>query len=300
MATWLESPGTASRAAGRVSLALAAAGAAVVLLATFAHSLGIGGATGFDRRQARAILAGAALLGAAWLLWPAGDPARLLRRAVGALRRDPGLRARVLGALTQGAAVAVFLVFAHRLLLRGGGWGAWCALTAAAGWLGLETGRGQPREAVWPRAWRFLWDRSEAGREALPAWLIAPALAGAAVWMAWFPIHQLRTTGYLCYQNAYDEMSYLQYEFSWALLGWTRAGQFLVHLGHHCGLSGAWINLALDTACLLLFPLLVRAIFRRLGYSATQAGLTALACTFLPIVFAGGCNPWLQHLLALA
>jgi hypothetical protein len=134
-------------------------------------------------------------------------------------------------------------------------------------------------------------ERSSCRRRALASSAFYVIMAGVILWMEYFPLQQLwRTGGYLCYQNAFDEAGYLQYDLSRACLdlhGLHRASQALVCFGHRCGLSGSWINLTLDILCLTLFLSLVRAIFRRLNCSDTQASLSALACTFLPAAFSG-------------
>lgn len=112
-----------------------------------------------------------------------------------------------------------------------------------------------------------------------------------------YALHEVWRHGkYLCYENAFDEMSYLQYDFSKACQGLTRMGQCLVTAGHLLGLSGGWINLLFDLATPVLFVLLVRAIFGRLGFPAAQANLAGLGVALLPLLFLGGYNPYLYRL----
>lgn len=105
----------------------------------------------------------------------------------------------------------------------------------------------------------------------------------------------IQTGGYVFYMNGYDESTYLQYDFSKFTQGPTRPGQYLVTLGHELGLSGGKINAVLDAVMLVAFPLLGRAIFRRLGWKPRDANMGALLLMALPMV-AGTANPLIARL----
>ncbi len=112
--------------------------------------------------------------------------------------------------------------------------------------------------------------------------------------LCWFPLRQLiQTNGLLCYQNAFDEYSYLQYDFSKATLSPTRSGQALVYLGHRLGLSGGWINLSMDMGCTVGLFLAASWLFCKLGFSLRQSSVAGMALLLLPILF-GGFNPWMN------
>ena len=120
-------------------------------------------------------------------------------------------------------------------------------------------------------------------------------LAGAALLTALllnaFPLYQAVTSGgLLYYTNAYDESSYLQYEFARSSLSPSRLGEYVVVLFHHLGLSGGWINLTLDLATFAAFLVVLRKIFLELKFSESQANGAAFLATLLPFLF-GGLNP---------
>jgi hypothetical protein len=132
----------------------------------------------------------------------------------------------------------------------------------------------------------------------LPGHLIAwaagiLALLAATVAM---PLYQLvKGGGYLYYENGFDEVTYLQYDFSRLVQGPTRPGQYLVSLAHELGLSGGYINFLADGLVLLGFPLIVRALLRRVGFSAGSASLGALLMLVLPQLVTPS-NPLVQWL----
>lgn len=110
------------------------------------------------------------------------------------------------------------------------------------------------------------------------------------------PVYQaLQTGGYVFYMTAYDETTYLQYDFSKAVQGPARPGQYLVTLGHELGLSGGWLNALFDAATLLAFPLLGRAILLRLGLETRTAQMGALLLMVLPMLV-GTPNPLIARL----
>ncbi len=122
-------------------------------------------------------------------------------------------------------------------------------------------------------------------------WAFPLALAALVASALAFPLYQaLDTGGYVYFVNAYDESTYLQYDFSKATQGIARPGQYLVTLGHELGLSGGWINALFDAVALGAFALLARAAFVRAGVAPPRAGLAALAMVCLPALF-GTANP---------
>lgn len=127
--------------------------------------------------------------------------------------------------------------------------------------------------------------------ERAAAWAFAGALVAVLALVLAFPVYQaLDTGGYLYYVNAYDESTYLQYDFSKATQGLARPGQYLVTLGHELGLSGGWLNALFDGLAVTAFALLARAAFIRAGVDRPRAGLAALALMFLPTLV-GTANP---------
>lgn len=114
-----------------------------------------------------------------------------------------------------------------------------------------------------------------------------------------YPIYQIiQTRGYLFYANAFDEPSYLQYDFSIASQAITRPSQSIVTLAHNLGLSGGWINFSLDTVTLALALILVRAILKQLGYGSKQANLFSFIINILPLLFSS-VNPIVNYLFNL-
>jgi hypothetical protein len=113
-----------------------------------------------------------------------------------------------------------------------------------------------------------------------------------------FPLYQaVHDKGYLHYSNAFDETTYLQYDFSLRAQTITRAGQYLVTFAHEAGLSGGWINLLLDLCCLAGFLALTRAIFVALGYNKAKSNEASFLLLVLPFL-ANGANPvvsWIFH-----
>ncbi|MNR99781.1 hypothetical protein D3C72_310220 [compost metagenome] len=101
--------------------------------------------------------------------------------------------------------------------------------------------------------------------------------------------------GYLFYENGFDETAYLQYDFSLAAQSPTRPGQYLVTLAHQLGLSGGYINAVADVVMFVGFPLIVRSLLRRVGWSASQASWGALLMLVVPQFVLLG-NPIVQRL----
>lgn len=109
------------------------------------------------------------------------------------------------------------------------------------------------------------------------------------IWQAW------KTGGYVYYLNGLDEYTYLQYDYSRAVQGIARPGQFLVTLGHGLGLSGGWLDVVFDLVTFLAFPLLVRAVFRRLGWETSRANAAAAGMLLWPML-ATTANPLMTAL----
>lgn len=111
-----------------------------------------------------------------------------------------------------------------------------------------------------------------------------------------FPIYQAITTdGHLYYTNAYDETSYLQYDYAIQSKSLSRCGEYIVIFFHRIGLSGGWINFILDLTTFLVFIFLLREILIRLKFSESHANGAAYLITVLPLLFSG-LNPLIYRL----
>lgn len=128
--------------------------------------------------------------------------------------------------------------------------------------------------------------------------LFALGVFGLWALTLFFPIFQLFKTGVIYYENGPDEASYLQYEFSRLTQSMTRPGQYLVSALHELGLSGAWINMLFDSVAVVGFPLMVRAVLRRLGWTGDQANAGALLAMVFPqvVLLSNPIVDWLQAL----
>lgn len=114
-------------------------------------------------------------------------------------------------------------------------------------------------------------------------WAFALVLMGLVALTLAYPIYQAGVTGgYLYYENGADENSYLQYHFSRLIQSPTRSGQYLVTAAHTLGLSGGYLNMLLDVGVIAGFALVIRAMLRRLGWTAGQADVGALSMVVLP------------------
>lgn len=103
-----------------------------------------------------------------------------------------------------------------------------------------------------------------------------------------YPIYQLFTTGgYLFYTNAFDETSYLQYDFSQQVQNISYAAQYIVTLAHNIGLSGGWINFIFDIISLLAFIIIIRGVLKQLGFNDKRANLSSFLIMILPLLFGG-------------
>ena len=115
-----------------------------------------------------------------------------------------------------------------------------------------------------------------------------------------YPINQaIHNSGYIFYMNAYDESTYLQYDFSIASQGIiSRLPQYFVTFAHNAGLSGGWINLTFDIVTLTGCLILVKMILQQLDYSSKQANLSSFVINFLPLLFSG-LNPVVNSIFNL-
>ena len=103
-----------------------------------------------------------------------------------------------------------------------------------------------------------------------------------------YPIYQLFTTGgYLFYTNAFDETSYLQYDFSQQVQNISYVAQYIVTLAHNIGLSGGWINFIFDIISLLAFIIIIRGVLKQLGFDDKRANLSSFLIMALPLLFGG-------------
>lgn len=115
-----------------------------------------------------------------------------------------------------------------------------------------------------------------------------------------YPINQaIQNSGHIFYVNAYDESSYLQYDFSIASQSIiSRLSQYFVTFAHNVGVSGGWINLSFDIVTLTVCLILVKMILRQLGYTSKQANLSSFVINFLPLLFSG-LNPVVNNIFSL-
>jgi hypothetical protein len=101
-----------------------------------------------------------------------------------------------------------------------------------------------------------------------------------------YPFYQLVSTkGYLFYTNAYDESSYLQYDFSRATQSPARVVQYLVTLSHELGLSGGRMNLIFDLVALPVFMFFTSRCFYCVGFDRKTSNLYSFLLTVLPLAF---------------
>lgn len=106
-----------------------------------------------------------------------------------------------------------------------------------------------------------------------------------------FPLYQLfLTEGYLYYQNAFDEYTYLSYEAASTGFGFSRISLFLVKWLHELGSSAGYINFIFDLVCPAVIGYFISKIFILLGFNKNKSLLAAVLIIILPILF-GGSNP---------
>ena len=107
-----------------------------------------------------------------------------------------------------------------------------------------------------------------------------------------FPLCQLYLTkGYLYYQNAYDEHSYLSYEAASFEMGFFRISRYLVKWLHELGLSAGYINFIFDLVCPGVIAYLIFKIVVLLGFDKNKSLLAAVLIMMIPILI-GGSNPF--------
>ncbi len=106
-----------------------------------------------------------------------------------------------------------------------------------------------------------------------------------------FPLYQLfLTKGYLFYQNAFDEYSYLSYEAASYEMGFSRLSRYLVKWLHELGLSAGYINFIFDLVCPGVMGYFILKIFILLGFDKNKSLLAAVLIMMIPILI-GGSNP---------
>ena len=106
-----------------------------------------------------------------------------------------------------------------------------------------------------------------------------------------FPLYQLfRTEGYLFYQNAFDEYSYLSYEFASYGTGFLRFSRYSVKWLHELGFPPGYINFIFDLVCPGIIGYFIFKIFILLGFAKNKSLLAAILILLIPILF-GGSNP---------
>ncbi len=106
-----------------------------------------------------------------------------------------------------------------------------------------------------------------------------------------FPVYQLfLTKGYLFYQNAYDEYSYLSYEAASFEMGFSRISRYLVKWLHELGISPGYINFIFDLVCPGVIGYFIFKIFILLGFDKNKSILAAVMILMVPILV-GGSNP---------
>lgn len=107
-----------------------------------------------------------------------------------------------------------------------------------------------------------------------------------------FPLCQLfLTKGYLFYQNAYDEYSYLSYEAATFEMGLLRVSRYLVKWLHELGVSSGYINFIFDLVCPGMTAYFIFKIFGLLEFDKIKSFLAAVLIMMIPILI-GGSNPF--------
>ena len=107
-----------------------------------------------------------------------------------------------------------------------------------------------------------------------------------------FPLYQLfATKGYLFFQNAFDEYSYLSYENASYEMGFSRFSRYLILWLHELGFSSGYINFIFDLVCPGVTAYFIFKIFVFLGFDKNKSLLATVLVMFLPILV-GGSNPF--------
>ena len=106
-----------------------------------------------------------------------------------------------------------------------------------------------------------------------------------------FPFYQLFITeGYLFYQNAFDEYSYLSYEAASYEMGFSRISRYLIKWFHETGISPGYMNLVFDLVCPAVTGYFIFKIFVLLSFDKSKSLLAAILIMIIPVLF-GGSNP---------
>ncbi len=107
-----------------------------------------------------------------------------------------------------------------------------------------------------------------------------------------FPLCQLFfTKGYLFYQNAYDEYSYLSYEAASFEMGFLRLSRYLIKWLHELGFSPGYINFIFDLVCPGVTAYFISKIFVLMGFDKSKSLMAAVLIMMIPILV-GGSNPF--------
>lgn len=114
-----------------------------------------------------------------------------------------------------------------------------------------------------------------------------------------FPFYQLfLTKGYLFYQNAFDEYSYLSYEAASFEMSYSRLSQYLVKWFHELGFSPGHINFIFDLVCPCVIGYFIFKIFVLLGFDKNKSLLAAVLIMMVPILV-GRSNPIYSKIFSL-
>ncbi len=106
-----------------------------------------------------------------------------------------------------------------------------------------------------------------------------------------FPLCQLFfTKGYLYYQNAFDEYSYLSFEAASLETGLLRFSRYLIRWFHEIGFSSGYINFVFDLVCPGVIAYFIFKIFSLLEFDHSKSLLAAGLIIILPVLM-GGSNP---------
>jgi len=106
-----------------------------------------------------------------------------------------------------------------------------------------------------------------------------------------FPLYQLfLTNGYLFYQNAFDEYSYLSYEAASYETGHLRLSGYLIKWLHEWGCAPGYINFVFDLVCPGVIGYFILKIFILLGFNKNKSLMAAVLIIMIPILV-GGSNP---------
>ncbi len=112
-----------------------------------------------------------------------------------------------------------------------------------------------------------------------------------------FPLYQLfLTKGYLFYQNAFDEYSYLSYEAASYEMGFSRFSNHLIKWLHELGFSSGYINFIFDLVCPGVIAYFILKIFIILGFDKNRSLLAAVLVIMIPVLI-GGSNSFYSRIL---